>query len=102
MEIETPVRTLDQISDDELEDCLDGSSNLELVRRLLDENTDPNGWIWDMDFGEAFAEAIEGFIDADPDTDEWDEAWENNREWGENIASNVNDALAIEEPEEYQ
>ena len=93
MELEKPVRTLDSITDEELESCLDGSSNLELVRQLLKENIAPDGWIWSMDFGDAFAEAIESFIGADEGTPEWNEAWQVNADWGESIADNVNELL---------
>jgi len=97
MELEKPVRTLDSLSDEEIESCFNGSTNLELVKQLLQENLAPDGWIWSMDFGCEFADAIEGFIDAEPGTDEWQEAWDNNAEWGESIADSVNELLAGEQ-----
>lgn len=96
------VRTIDQISDDELEDCYNGTTDNDMVRRLVEECLDDNGYVDVDDFAGDFAYTIEGFIDADEGTDEWDDAWEVNRAWGERIAENINDALAIEEPEEYQ
>jgi len=92
-----PKRTLDSLTDDEIESCFDGSSNVELVRSLLEDNLAPDGWIWSIDFGDAFAEAIEGFIDADSGTKEWTDAWEINREWGERIGDNINKLLEQEQ-----
>lgn len=97
MEFEKPVRTLDSLTDEEIESCFDGSTDLELVKRLLKENSAPDGWIWSMDFGCEFAEAIEGFIGAEEGTDEWQESWDVNAEWGERIADNINELLAGED-----
>jgi len=94
MKLPKPKRTLDSLTDDEIESCFDGSSNVALVRSLLEDNLAPDGWIWAMDFGAEFAEAIEGFIGADEGTPEWDEAWEINCEWGERIGDNINELLA--------
>lgn len=91
-----PVRTLDSLSDEEIESCIDGSSDVKLIRRLLKANLAPDGWVWSIDFGQEFAEAIEGFIGADYGTDEWDEAWQVNADWGESMADNVNELLAGE------
>ena len=96
MELELPKRTLESLTDEEIESCFEGSTNLDLVKRLLQENQAPDGWIWSMDFGHNFAEAIEDFIGEDPGTPEWDQAWDNNCEWGETIADNINDLLAEE------
>ena len=100
----TAIRTIDQISDDELEDCYDGTTNNNMVRRLVKECLEDNGLINVEDFGHYFAREIEGFIAADEEEepDEWEEAWGNNCTWGETIAENINDALSIEEPEEYK
>ena len=95
MELETPHRSLHSLTDDEIESCIQGSSNVELIRKLLKLNQAPDGWIWSMDFGHAFAETIEAFIDADPGTDEWDQAWQINCDWGEKIADNVNELLSM-------
>lgn len=98
-----PVRNIDQISDEELEDCFDGSTDIEMVREIVSKCLDKDGFVNIEEFGHYFARAIEGFIDADEteDPDAWEEAWENNYEWGQTIAENINDSLSIEEPEEY-
>ena len=99
---DTPIRTIDKITDSELEDCFDGCTDIEMVRRLVGECTDEQGWIDSLDFGDCFAPQIQGFIDADQGSEDYEEAWEANRQWGENIAENINDSLSREEPEEYQ
>lgn len=98
------MRTVSDISDEELEDCFDGSTNIDMVRELCELCENNAGYIDIEEFGERFATAIEGFIgvDADEEPEEWQEAWDNNRDWGESIAENINEALDIEEPEEYK
>ena len=85
----------EQITDDELEDCFEGSSNIDMVREILAKPgvvVGP-GIVDDESFAEWFAYALEGFIDAEEDTDEWREAWDINFDWGLTIASNINDLL---------
>lgn len=85
----------EQITDDELEDCFEGSSNIDMVREILAKPgvvVGP-GIVDDESFAEWFAYAIEGFIDAEEDTEEWREAWDTNFDWGLSIASNINDLL---------
>lgn len=86
--------TVYDLSDDQIESCLDGSSDVEMVRNLLNEayNKDLN-LVDEMDFSCEFAEAIKGFIDAEEGTDEWDEAYDTNCEWGGSIAQNVNELI---------
>lgn len=85
----------EQITDDELEDCFEGSSNIDMVREILEKPGVVTGpGIIDSDqFAEWFAYAIEGFIDAEEDTEEWREAWDINFDWGLTIADNINDLL---------
>lgn len=83
------------ITDDELEYCFEGSSNVDMVREIL---TKPGVVVEDNvvdieQFAEWFAYAIEGFIDAEEGTDDWDEAWDVNFDWGMSIAENINDLL---------
>lgn len=87
---------LEQFTDDEIEECFDGSSNVDLVRDIAGKCKTENGTIAEMAFGQMFARAIEGYIgvDYDEDPDEWEEAWDNNEDWGISIAGNLN-ALII-------
>ena len=87
---------LEQFTDDEIEECFDGSSNVDLVRDIAGKCVTENGTIAEMAFGQMFARAIEGYIgvDYDEEPDEWEEAWDNNEDWGISIAGNLN-ALII-------
>lgn len=89
-----PKFSIFDLSDDQIESCLDGASNVEMVRNLLNDayNKDLNS-VDEMDFAFEFAEAIKGFIDAEEGTDEWEEANDTNYEWGESIAQNVNELI---------
>ena len=85
----------EQITDDELEDCFEGSTSIDLVREILIKPgvVIESGIVDEESFAEWFAYGIEGFIDAEENTDEWTEAWDNNFDWGMSIASNINDLL---------
>ncbi len=90
-------RTPDSLSDEEIEDCIEGSSNIEMIRDIMTKAyvVQDNGFVDEETFANWFATGIEGYIDADPDTEEFDEAWVVNYDWGLNIAANINDLLAI-------
>jgi hypothetical protein len=92
------VRTIDSLTDEEIEQCIDGSSNVRMIRALLEQTVTKNGIIHDADFADLFAEEIEGYIgvDQDEDPEGWQEAWTINNEWGERIADNVNVLLTGE------
>lgn len=87
------------ITDDELEDCFEGSTSVDLVREIFTKQgvvcgpkmINPNA------FAEWFAYGIEGFIDAEHNSLEWQEAWAVNRDWGLSIANNINDLLEEKE-----
>lgn len=84
------VRINEIIGDEDLAWCIDGSTDLNMVRRLIDACQ--NESLLDVQrFGEMFARQIEGFIDAAEGTEEWEEAHENNLNWGIGIADTIND-----------
>ena len=90
------LTTIADLSDDQIESCFNGSSNVDLVRDLFEENYRSDLKIVDeKSFGEAFAEAIQGFIGADEveEPEEWKEAYAINQEWGESMAQSVNELL---------
>jgi|LauGreDrversion4_2_1035121.scaffolds.fasta_scaffold287081_2 hypothetical protein len=91
------ARTPNDLTDDEIEECFEGSSSVDLVREILDRtdvyDADNEPPVDEENFAEWFAYGIQGFIDAEEDSEEWQEAWDNNYEWGMNIASNINDLL---------
>lgn len=92
-----PLRTVDDINDDELENCFDGTTDIFMVRDILTKPSVINdeGYVDIDQFASWFAYELEGFIDADEDTEEWEEANDNNISWGESIAMNINDALDV-------
>ena len=84
------VRINEIIDDEDLAWCIDGSTDLNMVRRLIDACQ--NESLLDVQrFGEMFARQIEEFIDAAEGTEEWEEAHENNLNWGIGIADTIND-----------
>lgn len=90
------LKTIDNLTDDQIENCFEGSSDVNMVRRLAKKCLDENGYVDVEDFSEKFAEKLEGFINEDEDSYEWNEAWIENRNWGEIIAENINEILALE------
>jgi hypothetical protein len=86
---------LDSFTDDEIEECFEGSSNVDLVREIANKCVTENKTIAEMAFGQMFARAIEGFIgvEYEDDPDEWEEAWDINEDWGISIARNLNDLI---------
>lgn len=97
----TLLRSPTDLSDEEIEECIEGSSNVDMIREIMtmedvyDEEDSTH--LHEENFATRFAYAIEGFIDADKDTPEWDAAWDNNYEWALSIAENINDLLTLEE-----
>jgi len=90
------ITTIADLTDDQIESCFNGSSNVDLVRDLFEENYHSDLKIVDVKaYGAAFAEAIEGFIGADEteEPEEWKEAYAINQEWGESMAHSVNELL---------
>ena len=95
------LRSPSDLTDEEIEECIDGSSNVDMIREIMtmedvyDEEDSTH--LHEENFATRFAYAIEGFIDADQGTPEFDEAWDNNYEWALSIAENINDLLTIGE-----
>lgn len=90
------IKKIQDLTDDQIENCFEGSSDVRMVRQLAELCLDENGYVDVEDFSQAFAEKIEVFIGADEGTDEWDDIWFENRNWGEIIAENINELLALE------
>lgn len=84
------------LTDEELEDCVDGSSNIEMIRDILTRQgvVDEQGWVDSEIFADWFAKGIEGFIDAEQDSEEWVAAFDNNWNWGYDIADNINSVIS--------
>jgi len=60
-------RSVHELSDDELEDCIDGSSNLDMIRDILTKHKVVNdqGYVDAENFADWFAIGVEGYIDAE-------------------------------------
>lgn len=94
------MKLVKELTDEEIENCVDGSSSVSLIREICERCLNGDGTVCDEDFAQEFAEAIQGFISEDEGTDEYDEAWENNYEWGASIADSINRLLAGEESDD--
>lgn len=89
------IKNVHSLADEEIEDCIEGSSNIDMIRDILTKHgvIDLEGRVDAEVFADWFAQAIEDYIEADVDSDEWTEAFDNNWNWGYNIADNINDLL---------
>jgi hypothetical protein len=84
------------LTDEELEGCVDGSTNIDMLRDILTKHgvVDEQGWIDPEIFADWFAHGIEGYISAEPDTDEWQAAYDTNWNWGYDIGDNINSYIS--------
>jgi hypothetical protein len=84
----------DLVSDEEIEECIDGSSDIAMIREIIGV-TQLDNLIDIEDFADMFAYKIRGFIDAhiEDDMEAYEEAYMNNWEWGSSIAENINSLL---------
>lgn len=88
------VKANDILSDEEIEDCIDGSSNIKLIRNIIEIAQDKNrATIDELKFAAYFTDEVNNFIDEKPGTAAWDEANTNNWEWARSIANNINGVL---------
>lgn len=96
------IKDVHDLSDDEIEECIDGSSNVDMIRDIFTKVgvVNDEGFLDPEVFADWFAMGIEGFIDAEEDTDEWTEANDNNWNWGYDIADNINSYISNDFEEE--
>lgn len=96
------IKNVHELTDDELEECINGSTNIDMIREILTKGgvVDELGWVDPEVFADWFATGIEGYIDADVDSNEWHEANEVNWSWGYDIADNINESLRGPDKEE--
>lgn len=90
------IKNVHELSDQEIEDCLDGSSNVVMIRDILTKHgvVGDDGYIDPEIFADWFSMGIKGYIDAEEDSDEWIEANDHNWIWGYDIADNINDYIS--------
>ena len=88
------------LTDEEIEECINGSSDVDMIREIMTMedvyDDEDSTHLHEENFATRFAYAIEGCIDADPETEAWAQAWDNNYEWGIGIAENINDVLTAD------
>ena len=88
------VKANDILSDDEIEQCIKGSSNINLIRNLIEISQDRNRAILDeIKFAAHYTDEVNNNIKAKRGTAEWDDANTTNWEWGKSIAININGVL---------
>ena len=88
------MRINEILSDDDIEECIDGSSDVTMIREIIDL-TQMESLVNEKDFADLFADRISGFIavDYDEEPDEWETCNDNNWSWGKAIAENINDKI---------
>lgn len=82
-----------ELTDEQLEDCVDGNTSVDMLREIVEKTELSDGSVNPELFADWFAYAIEGFIAAEPDTEDWDESNDANWSWGYDIADNINSFL---------
>jgi len=90
------MKSVFKLTDEELEDCVDGTTNIVMLRDILTKHgvVDEQGWIDPEIFADWFAAGIEAYISAEPDTDEWQAAYDTNWNWGYDIGDNINSYIS--------
>ncbi|NBP01651.1 MAG: hypothetical protein EBU90_16250 [Proteobacteria bacterium] len=90
------MKNLNHLTDEELEDCVDGTTNINMIRDILTKHgvVDGDGYIDPEIFADWFAQGIQGYIDAEQDSEEWSEANDTNWNWGYDIADNINSYIS--------
>lgn len=86
------MKDVHNLTDDEIESCIDGVSNIEMIREILTKHgvVGDDGYIDPEIFADWFAMGIEGFIDAERDSEAWTNANGINWNWGYDIGDNIN------------
>ena len=88
------MKSVFKLSDDELESCVDGTTNIDLLWEILHKpSVVVNGVVNPDQFASWFGHALEGYIDAESE-EEFNESNKSNLEWGFNIADNINDLIS--------
>lgn len=79
----------DILDDEEIMECVDGHTDISLLRRAIEYAQDENLLDEDL-FADFFSQAIETFINEEAGTEAYLNAREANYAWGFNIAENIN------------
>ena len=74
----------DILSDDDIYECIDGHSDIKMIREVIDMTQEEN-LVDEESFADVFSFNIRGFIDEEIDSDEYDDAYTNYRDWEEQL-----------------
>lgn len=90
------MKKVKDLTDDELQSCIDGVFYIKTIREILSKHgvVDLEGWIDPEIFADWFAQSLEDMISELEDTPEWTEAFDNNWNWGYDIADNINSLIS--------
>lgn len=90
------IKDVKNLTDDEIESCIEGSSNIKMIRDILTKHgvVDLEGYVDPEVFADWFAQGIEGYIDAKMNSDEWIESNDTNWNWGYDIGDNINSLIS--------
>lgn len=87
------MKSVFKLSDAELESCVDGSTNTDLLWEILHKpGVVATGVVNPDQFASWFGLALEDYIDAESEA-EFTESNRSNLEWGFVIADNINDLI---------
>jgi arginine/ornithine N-succinyltransferase beta subunit len=87
------MKNVYELALDEIAECIDGSTDAEMVKKIISTLTLQEGYIDAEQFADKFAEEIKGYIDAEVDSEEWNESYQNNWDWGYDLADDINNYL---------
>lgn len=90
------MKNILQLTDTELHNASGGTASTELIREIIEKEgtesvVNATTGLLDIDqFAQWFAYGLEDIIDADPASEEWQQGWRSNYEWGLEIAERIN------------
>ena len=90
------IKNVHDLTDEELEDCVNGSFHIKTLREILTKHgvVDLEGWVDPEVFADWFAQSLEDMISEYEDTPEWQEAYDNNWNWGYDVGDNINSYIS--------
>lgn len=90
------MRSVKDLTDEELEECIEGSSSIKMIREILTKHgvVDLEGWIDPEIFADWFAEGLKDLIGEEEDNPNYTEAYDNNWNWGYDIGDNINSMIS--------
>lgn len=89
------MKNVHDLTDEQLVSCIDGTTNLDMVRDILRKEyvVDDDGLVDVFEFADDFSASIENFINEEKHSAEWEAAWDANFSWGCNIAESINELI---------